>query len=115
MYDKRAEVLAAKFGILDKMQNLENALLDIDGISEIKFDIDNYPDLRQVILIPRYEVRSCCDSYFIRRRSQLEQIISTCLEHGLCGSGDMIEDYGEHWYIVRDCDRTWPAYHEGLR
>lgn len=108
MYDKRAEARAAKFGILDKMQALEKELLEIEGISDIEFDLDNYPDLHQVILIPRYEVGAYCASYFLRRRSQLEQIISTCWERGLCDSGDRIEDYGEHWYIVRDCDATWP-------
>ena len=56
MYDKRAETRAAKLGILDKMQALEKELLEIEGISDIEFDLDNYPDLHQVILIPRYEV-----------------------------------------------------------
>ena len=49
MYDKRAESRAAAFGILDRMQALENALLKIEGISDIDFDIDNYDELHHVL------------------------------------------------------------------
>lgn len=115
MYDKRAERRAAKLGILDKIQALEKELLEIEGVSDIDFDLDNYADLRQVILVPRYNVGMFDDSYYIRRLQQLQMIVSVCRSNGLRDSGDRIEDYGEHWYIVRDCDRTWPAYHEGLR
>lgn len=54
MYDKRAERKAKEFGILDKMQELEADLLKIEGVSDIDFDIDNYEDCHQVILVPRY-------------------------------------------------------------
>lgn len=109
MFDKRAEKDAVRFGILDKIQALEDDLMKIHGVSDIEFDIRDYGDLRYVILIPKYKVdTSDLAAYFIARGRQLENILDTCRAHGLYHSGDRIEDYGEHWYIVRRCDKTWP-------
>lgn len=109
MYDKKAESLAEHFGILDKMQALEADLLTIEGVSDIDFDIDNYDEIPQVILIPRYSVPDGNEPYYNRRAVQLAKIIIMCEAHGLlCSPGDKIEDYGEHWYIVRNCGVGWP-------
>jgi hypothetical protein len=108
MYDKRAESRAAAFGIPDRMQALENALLKIEGISDIDFDIDNYDELPHVILIPRYRVDPAREDYFQARREQRGQILEVCAAHDLYPTGDVIEDYGEHWYIVRRCGPSWP-------
>lgn len=107
MYDKRAERQAVEFGILDKMQALEADLLRIEGVSDIDFDIDNYDEIPQVILVPRYCV-PLDENYYKNRGKQLAQIIQVCENHGLLNSGDRIEDYGEHWYIVRKCGTGWP-------
>jgi len=108
MYDKRAERQAAEFGILDKMQQLEADLLKIEGVSDIDFDIDNYDEIPQVILIPRYSVPNGPGNWYKRRAIQLARIVQVCENHGLLNSGDRIEDYGEHWYIVRNCGVGWP-------
>lgn len=107
MYDKRAERQAAELGILDKMQQLEADLLKIEGVSDIDFDIDNYDEIPQVILVPRYNV-PLDENYYKNRGKQLAEIIQVCENHGLLNSGDRIEDYGEHWYIVRNCGIGWP-------
>ena len=44
MYDQRAERRAIACGIQGRMQALENDLLQIEGISDIDFDIDTYGD-----------------------------------------------------------------------
>lgn len=107
MYDKKAERQAAQFGILDRMISLEEDLLKIEGVSNIDFDIDNYEDCHQVILVPRYKV-PLDENYYKNRGKQLAEIIQVCENHGLLNSGDRIEDYGEHWYIVRNCGIGWP-------
>lgn len=107
MYDKKAERQAAQFGILDRMISLEEDLLKIEGVSDIDFDIDNYEDCQQVILVPRYKV-PLDENYYKNRGKQLAEIIQVCENHGLLNSGDRIEDYGEHWYIVRNCGIGWP-------
>lgn len=108
MYDKRAEQQAAEFGILDKMQALETDLLKIEGVSDIDFDLDYYDEIHQVILIPRYNVPDGPGNWFKLRANQLARIVEVCENHGLLNSGDRIEDYGEHWYIVRNCSIGWP-------
>lgn len=107
MYDKKAEHQAAQLGILDRMISLEEDLLKIEGVSDIDFDIDNYEDCHQVILVPRYKV-PLDENYYKNRGKQLAEIIQVCENHGLLNSGDCIEDYGEHWYIVRNCGIGWP-------
>ena len=108
MYDKRSEKKAERLGILDKMISLESDLLLIDGICDIEYDIDGYEDLGQIILIPRYDAGELDGGYYTRRAEQLSKLLIVCGAHGLYKTGDKIEDYGEHWYIVRNADETWP-------
>lgn len=111
MYDKRAEQDAKRWGILDRMRNLENALMQIQGIVHVEFDIRDYGSgIHQVILIPKYFIDPQLEAgkYFAARRNQLERICQVCKKHDLFPSGDAIEDMGEHWYIVRTCGNTWP-------
>lgn len=108
MFDKRAEKRAEALGIADRMRDLENDLLNIEGISEIDFDIDNFDEIPYVILIPRCKVPDGTGNWFRRRAAQLAQIVAVCEKHDLYNSGDRIEDYGEHWYIVRNCGIGWP-------
>lgn len=107
MFDKNAEKRAEALGIAEKMRALENDLLQIEGISDIDFDIDNFDEIPLVILIPRYKVPDGHGYWFSRRAAQLAQIVAVCEKHDLYNSGDRIEDYGEHWYIVRACGKTW--------
>ena len=108
MFDKRADRIAAQCGILDRMEALEADLMKIDGIVEVPADLDGYADLHHVILVPKYDIDVRRDDYFEARKQQRQAIIETCLRHDLLPTGDRIEDYGEHWYIVRRCGKTWP-------
>lgn len=108
MYDKKAEKRAAELGILDKMQALERDLLTIEGVSDIDFDIDNYDELYQVVLIPRYDAGPLDESYYVRRLQILGNIMGVCFVNDLHPTYDRIEDYGEHWHIVREPGSTWP-------
>ena len=110
MFDKRAERIARECGILDRMEALEAELMKIEGIVEVPFDLDNYGDsgMYQVILVPKYDIDVRREDYFEARRQQRQAIIETCLRHDLWSTGDRIEDYGEHWYMVRRCGDTWP-------
>ena len=99
---------AARFGILDRLQKLESELLSIRGITEVEFDVDNYDEIPHVILLTRYDIPPSVEDYFTVRRKQVEEILYTCLKHDLFPSEDRIEDYGEHWYIVRRTGQSWP-------
>ena len=107
MYDKRSESDALHYGILDRMQALEDDLSKIPGIVHTEFDIRDFGEIRHVILVPKYHVPVTTPNYFKVRRQHLKAIFDTCEKHGLLPSGDTVEDMGEHWYIVRTCDKTW--------
>jgi len=111
MFDKKAERIARERGILDMMEALEADLMKIEGIVEVPFDLDNYGDdgMYQVILVPKYDIDVRRGDYFEARREQRKAIIWTCTKHDLWPTGDRIEDYGEHWYFVRQCGKTWPC------
>ena len=109
MYDKRAEQAAVRCGIMPRLQALENGLLQIDGISEISFDLQCYAEHQQIILVPRYFV-ALDRRYFEERSRQLNKVLDVCEKHDLHATGDSIENQGEHWYIVRKCGATWPRY-----
>lgn len=99
---------AERFGILDRLQQFEADLLTIRGVTEIDFDVDNYDEIPEVILLIRYDIPLSVEDYYTRRRKQVEEILYACLKYDLFPSGDRIEDYGEHWYIVRRVGKSWP-------
>lgn len=105
---ERDRKAAEHYGILDRLQLLEADLLAVRGITEITFDVDNYDEIPQVIILARYYMPPSVEDYFTQRRKQVEGILYACLKHGLFASGDRIEDYGEHWYIVLRCGMSWP-------
>ena len=107
MRNREAEV-AKRFGIYDRVKALEDALLEVDGVVEVEFDLDGFwDDMRCVILVIKYDIPVKLPNYFEVRRAHLDSILKVCRDFGLRPSGDRIEDYGEHWYIVRDCDKSW--------
>ena len=99
---------AKRFGVLERMEELESALLNIDHVVSVDFDIDGFWDnIRQVILVPEYDVPVSLPNYYEVRRVMLNRIINVAHQFGLWQSGDTIEDYGKHFYIVRNCDNSW--------
>ena len=99
---------AKHFGILDRMEDLEKELRKINHVVEVDFDLNGFwSDINQVIIIPKYDIPVSLSNYYDVRREMLKQIIDVANSFGLHNSGDRIEDYGEHLYIVRDCDSTW--------
>lgn len=99
---------ARRHGILERLQRLEEALLKLKYVKDVDFDVDNYDEIPHVILIPRYDVPVSEPRYFSLTQNTLCNIIVTCSQFDLWPSGDVIEDMGEHWYIVRKAGITWP-------
>lgn len=100
--------IATRFGLYDRIKSLEDALLAVDGVVEVEFDLRGFFDhIMQVIIVPKYDIPVRLPNYYEVRREHLSNILRVTRDFGLLPSGDSIEDYGEHWYIVRDCDNTW--------
>lgn len=100
--------IAKNFGVLERVQEFEKKLLEIDHVVDVEFDLDCFlSDIRQVIFLPKYDIPVSLPDYYEVRRAMLQQVIDVANSFGLKPSGDRIEDYGEHFYIVRSCDNSW--------
>lgn len=58
-------------------------------------------------MLPEYDIPVNAPDYFTVRKDMLQEVLAVTREHGLNPSGDGIEDYGKHFYIVRNCDKSW--------
>lgn len=107
MKEREAKV-AKRFGVYDRVKSLEDALLTIDEIVEVEFSLDGFWDnIMQVIIVPKYNIPVRLPDYFEVRRRVMSRILNMARDFDLHPSGDTIEDYGEHWYIVRRCGKSW--------
>ena len=107
----RDKQTAERFGILERLTAFEQALLTIPGIigSDVDMDIDGWNDgIRQVIIIPGYHIDASGAAWYQLRREMISRIVETAVSRGLHRTGDRLEDYGAHLYIVFCCDETWP-------
>ena len=110
---ERDYVTAKRFGVLERIQEFEKKLLEVDHVIDVEFDLDGfYDDIRQVIFLPRYDIPYDTPEYFEVRKTMLQQCLDVAKDFGLNSSGDRIEDYGEHFYIVRSCDKSWVLQQE---
>ena len=91
-----------------RVEELKRDLLAVDGVVDVEFDLDGFWDnMGQVIFLPKYSIPVHSEDYYQRRRAMIVRILEVCAKHGLKRSGDRIEDYGEHLYIVTNCG--WPV------
>ena len=97
-------LIAKQYGIVEKCESLEYDLLNIDGVTSVEFDLNGFlDDIRQVIVLVGY------DFHIVTRKLRLAvDVVNTAYLHGLEESGDRIEDYGEHLYLVFNCGPSWP-------
>lgn len=95
--------IAERYGITDKCASLEQDLMNIDGVTSVEFDLNGFlDDIHQVIVLVGY------DFHIVTRKLRLAvDVVNTAYLHGLEESGDRIEDYGEHLYLVFNCGQSW--------
>lgn len=104
----RERITAIKFNIIDKCKKLEKELLQIEGITEVDFDLDGfYDNMYQVIFVAKYDIPANLDNYFEVRKQLVKEVIQVATNNGLTRTEDRIEDYGEHFYFVFKHDNTW--------
>ncbi len=109
MLREREQRTADCFGITELVEKIKAALLAIQGVTSVEFDLDGFWDnMDQVIILTGFEIPF--DNYFPVRRQMVDSIISTAA-HGLARTEDLIEDYGEHLYFVFPCDKRWNTNH----
>lgn len=105
---KQREVdTAARFGLLDRLQALENDLQAIPETTHIDFDLSGLYDHCPLCFVVGYDIDVRRGDYFEARREWLKAVIMVFLAHDLHPTGDRIEDYGESYYFVRHTGKTW--------
>lgn len=104
----REKDTALHFGIMDKCKKLEKELLQIEGITEIEFDLDGlWSNIYQVIILVKYDIPASLDNYYETRKFVIDQVIEIAEGNFLSRTEDRIEDYGEHFYFVFKCMKEW--------
>ena len=99
MLNERNRRTAEQHGILPLIEKLQADLMAIEGVEDVDFDLDGFWDnIPYVIFLPKYNITG--DDYFKHRRILLTKILYEAEINGLFRTGDSIEDYGEHFYIV---------------
>ena len=105
--DRHAQT-AERYGIRARLESLEADLLKTPGLVSVEFDLDSLIDnIPYIIILAGYEIDVSRPDYFQARGAVRRAIIETCAAHDLYPTGDPIEDYGEHFYIVRRQGDTW--------
>lgn len=106
--------LAKKFNVANKLMKLELELLDVPYVEYEKIDEGIFldiggflDDMPYVIMCIKYNIDISLDNYYAERRRFLKTILKIAKKYGLTRTEDRIEDYGEHFYIVLQCDSTW--------
>lgn len=101
MLNERNRKTAEAHGILPLVEKLQADLMAIEGVEDVDFDLDGFWDnIPYVIFLPKYKITG--DDYFNRRRVLLTKILYEAERNGLFRTGDCIEDYGQHYYIVTE-------------
>lgn len=101
MLNERNRKTAELYGILPLVEKLQADLMKIEGVEDVDFDLDGFWDnIPYVIFLPKYNITG--DNYNERRRILLTKILQEAANNGLFRTGDSIEDYGEHFYIVTE-------------
>lgn len=108
MKQNRHAQTAERYGIRARLEVLEVDLLKIPGVNSVDFDLDSLLDnIPYIIILAGYDIDVSRQDYFQARGAVRRAIIETCAVHDLYPTGDAIEDYGGHFYFVRQQGASW--------
>ena len=101
---------AQRFGVLDRIQKLEQELSGIACVRKVEFDLNPFESHSwQVIFLLEYDVPLNLpnEEYWNARAKIKEDAVEISRRNDLLNSGDRIEDMGRHFYFVRNCGDSW--------
>ena len=110
---RRDAETAKRFGILEKIKSFERDLLNIDSIVYDKtadgvcFDLDGFYDNLPIAVVPKYAIDPKRSDYWKARSALLNSVNETAARYDLSRTADRVEDYGEHFYFVFSCGKSW--------
>ena len=101
MLNERALCIAERYDLTERVQKLQKELLQVEGVEDVDFDLDGFlSDIPEVIFLLKYDIPVTLADYFKRRRALLNEAVRVTEDNGLKRTQDVIEDYGQHFYIV---------------
>ena len=99
-----AILIARRYGIVEKCALLESDLLGIYGVTSVEFDLNGFLDgIHQVIALVGYDYHKIRSAWSVAGKI----VEKALLYHDLNDSGDLIQDYEEHLYLVFNCGPSW--------
>lgn len=112
---KQREILIAEqCGKLDRLKEFEGKILLIQNIvfdssaDGVSMDLNGWIDkISQVIICPKYHIKEIGMDYIKRQQIIIRDLMLLGREYDLKPSGDSIEDYGEHIYMIFNCGQSW--------
>lgn len=101
MLRDREKRTAEKYNIMENVEKLQKELLQIDGLTEIDYDLDGfYDNMHQVIVHTKYDIPVTLENYFEVRRELINKVIKVAYKNGLSRTEDVIENYGTWFSFV---------------
>lgn len=87
--------------IESNIKKLQNELLSIQGITDVKFNLDKfYHETYRFIVLIQYDIPRKLRNYYDVHTSLKNNIIHTAKKHGLQTTNDTIDDYGTEFYCT---------------
>lgn len=106
--DRETLCTADKFRITKKVKELETALMSIENVSEIKFNLEGFYDgINEIVLCVYHTIPLNRTDFFETVGKMKDNVVATALNCGLARTKDRVEDYGKFFCIVFDCDESW--------
>lgn len=101
MISEKGKAISEKFHFAEMLQALDSDLTALDGVERAEYDLDGFNSgIPYVILLVKRDIPVAAENYFEQRRMVLTAILKAISANGLVRTEDMLEDYGEWWYIV---------------
>lgn len=91
----------------------ENDLLRIKDIvpdnhdNGVFVEFTDYGDVKHIIICPKYSIRADREDYWDARGALRVSVVELAEKYDLHRTRDRIEDYGEHFYFVFVCGKSW--------
>jgi len=116
MIDERTKAIADRLGIVPQLEKLHRELLEIPYIVDVEYDIRDMADIHYLIFLPKRADNFTRDDltdfrenfgkpgYVGIYRRTITKVLEVAANNGCTRTNDRIEDYGQHWYIVAECD-----------
>ena len=107
-FEERTNNIAQRYKIEDQVNQFKEDLLKIPNVLDVEFNLDGFLDgINYIIFLTKYDIPVQLKNYYSVRREVIRKILEVTEKHGLKRTEDRIEDYGNHFYFVTKCDKTW--------